>query len=112
MKLATCPYCEARFLYPDVRKSLSRKTGVCPHCGKEYRVSKRGFFVFLPLAALVLVALDFGLLSIPDMNMVFLCSVTVAGVVLAWLLLPFSVRYLRRGAAPIPNRSDKQKSKV
>lgn len=93
MKLAVCPYCGARFLYPDVRKSLFRKRGVCPNCGKEYRVSKRGFAVFFPCAAAVLVALDYGLLMISDMNLIYLCTVTVVGVVIARLLLPFAIRY-------------------
>jgi hypothetical protein len=108
MKLATCPYCEARFLYPDVRKSISWRTGRCPHCGKEFRVSKRGFAVYLPCAAAVLVALDDALLAIADMNLIFLCAASVFGVVAAWLLLPFAVRYRKQPEAedaPPPRKS-------
>lgn len=103
MKSATCPYCEARFFYPEMKNHMTRRTGVCPHCGKKFCVSRRGFAVFLPCTAAALIALDFGLLMIPDMNLIFLSAVTVIGVVAAYLLLPFSVRFRRReepAAAP------------
>ena len=97
MKLPTCPYCKARFLYPDAKKRMERRTGVCPNCGKKYRVSRLGTAGFILCAAVLLIAVDFGLLSIPDMNLPVLCVITVAGVVAAYFLLPFFVRFLRAG---------------
>ncbi len=95
MRSAKCPYCEARFLYSGQKKNLRRRSGVCPHCGKEYCVSHCGTAVFLLCAAALLVLLNFGLLSVPDMNLPFLCFVTAAGVAAAYFLLPLSVRFRR-----------------
>ena len=95
MKLPMCPYCEERFLYPDAKKRMESRTGVCPHCGKKYRVSRLGPAIFILCAAAALIAVDFRLLSIPDMNLPVLGVITVAGVVAAYFLLPFFVRFLR-----------------
>jgi hypothetical protein len=109
MKLPVCPYCEARFLYPDVKQRMKLRTGVCPHCGKEFRVSRRGLAIFLPCAAAALIALNCGLLTIPDMNLLFLCAVTAAGVAGAYFLLPFAVRFRQAGPVSASRRADRRK---
>lgn len=93
MKLPLCPHCGARFLYPDVRRRMMQKTGVCPHCKKDYRISRRGFAFFIPVSLFILFLLNFLLLQIPDMNLFFLLAVTAAGVVAACLLAPFALSY-------------------
>lgn len=104
MKSATCPACGARFLYPDLKKKITSRTGVCPHCRKKYRISRVGTAIFLVCAVLVLIALNFALLSIPDMNIFFLCFITLAGVVIAYFLLPFSIRFRQAEPARTPRR--------
>lgn len=93
MKLPLCPHCGARFLYPDVRRHMMQKSGVCPNCKKKYRISRRGFAIFLPVSLLALFLLNFLLLQIPDMNLIFLLAVTAAGVVCISLLAPFALAY-------------------
>lgn len=94
LKLPLCPYCEARFLYPEVKKSLRYRTGTCPNCGKTFRVAgKKNRALFFLIVALVLVGLNFLLMGIHSMNLSFLTVVTLLGVVAAWLLVPFTVRY-------------------
>lgn len=94
LKLPLCPYCGARFLYPDVRRSKNRKTGTCPNCGREFRISGgKGRAVLFPVCALVLVGLDVLLLQVPSMNLTFLLAVTALGVGVALLLVPYTVRY-------------------
>ncbi|MCI1954783.1 MAG: hypothetical protein LKJ21_00190 [Oscillospiraceae bacterium] len=94
MKLPLCPYCGARFLYPDVKRSMGAKTGTCPHCGKRFRISAgRGLAALLPAALLVLFGVDWFLLCIPDMNLLYLLAVTAAGVAAAYFLIPYTVRY-------------------
>lgn len=94
LKLPLCPYCGARFLYPDVRRSKDRKTGTCPNCGREFRVSggKRRIALFL-VCALILTGLDVLLLRIPSMNLTFLLAATALGVAGILLLVPYTVRY-------------------
>ena len=94
LKLPLCPYCGAGFLYPAVRRSKGRRTGTCPNCGKEFRIwGGKGRAVLFSACALVLVGLDVLLLRVPSMNLTFLLSVTVLGVVCALLLVPYTVRY-------------------
>lgn len=94
LRLPLCPYCGARFLYPDVKKSRGRKTGKCPHCGKAFRVTfGTGMAVLISVALAALVGVNFFLLSIPDINLFYLLAVTAAGVVLTYFLIPYTVRY-------------------
>lgn len=94
LKLPVCPYCGARFFYPDAKKSRGSKTGTCPHCRKKFRVAAgRGLAVLLSAALIVLFGVNFLLLSIPDMNVFYLLAVTAAGVIITYFLIPYTVRY-------------------
>lgn len=94
LKLPLCPYCGARFLYPDVRRSKDRKTGTCPNCGREFRVSGgKGRIALFLVCALILTGLDVLLLRIPSMNLTFLLAATALGVAGILLLVPYTVRY-------------------
>jgi transposase-like protein len=95
--LPVCPYCGARFLYGQVKRMGGRGTGKCPHCGKVFRISSgRGRAVLFSVTAAALVCLNLLLMQAPAVSMAFLLGVTAAGVVAAWLLLPYTARYRRR----------------
>ena len=94
LKLPLCPYCGARFLYPDVKKSKNRKNGVCPHCGETFRIYGRACrTVLYTVSFLLLIGMNFCLMKIPSMHLAFLLSATILGVVITWLLIPYTVRY-------------------
>lgn len=94
LRLPLCPYCEARFLSSDVRRNRSRKTGICPHCGQEFRIQKApGAAVLTAAAILILIGVNQLLLRISSMNLLYLSAVTAAGVGITWLLIPYTVRY-------------------
>lgn len=94
LRLPLCPYCEERFLYPDVRRSRNLKIRVCPHCGRKFRVSKiPGRAVLFTASALILVGIDRWMLQISSMNLFYLALVTAAGVIITRLLIPYTVRY-------------------
>lgn len=105
MKTAVCPFCEARFLYPDLKKRSRSRTGVCPHCGKTYRVSRKNTAFFLAFAVAVLMAMDWGLLSLSGMNLLFLMAATILGVTAVYLFLPFTVRFRKAETDSRPKRS-------
>ncbi|MCI1966628.1 MAG: hypothetical protein LKJ17_10935 [Oscillospiraceae bacterium] len=94
LKLPLCPYCGARFFYREIRKARHGTNGVCPHCGKTFRVYGRaGKMILYLISAVLLVGLNFFLISIPAMNLLFLLSVTALGVAAVRLLVPYTVRY-------------------
>jgi CXXC-20-CXXC protein len=102
----TCPYCKARFLYPDLKQRGKEHIGVCPHCGKPYRISRLARVVYILCALAVLFFLDYGLLYISDMNLPFMLIITIIGVTAFYLLFPFSVRF--RKAEPDKPQEKKQ----
>jgi CXXC-20-CXXC protein len=104
----TCPYCKARFLYPDLKQRGKKRTGVCPHCGKPYRLSRLARVVYILGALAVLFGIDYALLFISDMNFPFLLVMTMLGVTAFYLLLPFSVRF--RKAEPERPQEGKDKN--
>lgn len=93
LKLPLCPYCQAEFLYPSVKKSMRSKTGTCPHCGKDFRIVKKNTPLLFAAAILLLMGCNFLLLRVESMNLLFLTAVTVGGVAGAYLLIPYTVRY-------------------
>ncbi len=72
---------------------MLRKSGKCPHCGKEFRISRRMLSIYIPAVFFILFLADFFLLGIPDMNLIFLISVTSAGIVIAYFLMPFAIKF-------------------
>jgi CXXC-20-CXXC protein len=97
MKLPLCPYCEARFLYPAVKGSTKQKTGVCPHCKKEFRITYRSRTALLFLFALLLiVGMNWLFLTIPTMNLPFLMVITAIGILITYFLIPYTVQYKRQ----------------
>lgn len=93
LKLPLCPHCGARFLYPDVKKIMKAGTDICPNCGKPFRTAgKPQRAVLFAAAALLMIAANCLLLEIPSMNLLFLTVTTAAGVVVTWLLIPFTAR--------------------
>lgn len=96
LKLPLCPNCGARFLYPDVRKTMNRKTGECPHCEKTYSVSRALLPLLIFVALLLIVGMNWLFLTIPSMNLPFLMIITAIGVVVVYFLTPFTVRYKRK----------------
>jgi CXXC-20-CXXC protein len=103
----TCPYCKVRFLYPELKQRGKKHTGVCPHCGKPYRISRLARVVYILGALAILFLINYGLLFISDMNLPFMLAVTVLGVTAFYLLFPFSVRF--RKAEPDKPQAKKEK---
>lgn len=96
LKLPLCPYCEARFLYPDVKNNRG-KTGICPHCKKEFRIVRGGSTALLVAAALLaIVGMNWLFLTLPSVSLPFLLIITAIGVTVTWFLIPFTVRYKAR----------------
>jgi uncharacterized paraquat-inducible protein A len=94
LKLPLCPYCGARFLYPEIRRAQNQKSRICPHCGKTFRIYGRaGRAALYIVSALLLVGMNFCLMKIPNMNLIFLLAATVLGVAAVRLLVPYTVRY-------------------
>lgn len=93
LKLPLCPYCNAEFLYPTVKKNMGNKTGSCPHCGRRFRIVRKNAALLFTAAALVLVGCNLLLLRIESMNLLFLTAVTAGGVAGIYYLIPYTVRY-------------------
>ena len=107
LKLPLCPYCEARFLYPTVKNSKAQKTGICPHCDKVFRVTYRKNAALLILfALLVIVGINFLLLTITGMNIPFLMVITAIGVIITYFIIPFTVRYKKTKVIPVKEQKD------
>jgi len=92
--LPRCPYCEAEFLYPVVKNSRKQKTGICPHCKKEFQIKYYGRAALLFLFALILlVGINWLFLTIPAINLSFLMVITAIGVIITYFIIPFTVQY-------------------
>ena len=108
LRLPTCPYCEARFLYGTVYHTKNQGRGVCPHCKREFVISfQKQRIVYFAAAAAAIVAVDLLLLWIfPRLTMTFLFLFTAILLILSALGLPFVVRYQR-----LSRREEKRKKK-
>jgi hypothetical protein len=98
LKLPVCPYCGARFFYRSVKSSAKKKTKMCPYCNKEFIIYKKFRYLLFLAAFILLVAVNWFFLTVPAMNLTFLATVTALGVGAAWALVPFTVRYRKKGA--------------
>ena len=119
--LPLCPYCGARFFYKQVSRTKKDGEGVCPHCGGKFRIvyKRQRVLLFLAVAA-VAVAANFLLLwGLDAASVIPLYVVTLLLVLLAFVLVPFVVRYrkrlpkaLRADQKPAGKAGQKQKAAV
>lgn len=93
LKLPLCPYCEARFLYPTVKNSRKQKTETCPHCSRVFQIIRRRAALLFLFAFLIIVGVNWLLLTIPAMNLPFLMIITAIGVIITYFLIPYTVQY-------------------
>ncbi|MFU0832018.1 MAG: Znf/thioredoxin-put domain-containing protein [Oscillospiraceae bacterium] len=94
LKLPLCPYCGARFLYPEVRKTINNRKGICPHCGGTFRIyGKANRAALYAVSLLMLIGMNLCLIKIPSMNLTVLLLATIIGVMVTRLLIPYTVRY-------------------
>ncbi len=108
LKLPLCPFCGARFLYPDVKKTMFQKTGGCPHCENIFFISLARLPLMLLAAVLFLVGMNWLFLTLPTMNLLFLMIITAIGVVAAYYLTPFTVRYIKPKNLPEERKPKKK----
>lgn len=110
LKLPLCPYCSARFLYPDVKAIKGNKTGICPHCNSKFKINSKYKYILFLCAFFLLVGMNWLLLSVPSMNFCYLMAVTAIGVVAVYFLIPFTVRFQQTDQAE-PEKAQSRKKK-
>jgi Acetyl-CoA carboxylase beta subunit len=109
LKLPLCPYCGARFLYPDVKSDRKNETKVCPNCNNKFKIDNKYRLVLFLCAFLLLIGVNCLLLRLSSMNLWYLLVVTGIGVAVTRLLIPFTVRYRKTGQSVQQAQTKKRK---
>jgi uncharacterized protein (DUF983 family) len=99
-KLPLCPYCGSRFLYGQVRDAANKPSLQCGYCKRtitvEYKKYRNRHFL---ISALVMVLINIGMLALLSMTdatvLPYLLVLTVIMVCVAYLLLPYTVRFVK-----------------
>ena len=96
LRLPVCPYCGAAYYYKDVKNAAKQKTACCHHCKQRFAVRVRApRAVLLLCAALLMVLLDFLILSIlPNIHLVGLYLTTLCLLACSLFLVPYVVRFI------------------
>lgn len=99
-KLPLCPYCGSRFLYGQVRDAAKKPSLQCGYCKRtiavKYKKYRNRHFL---ISALVMVLINIGMLALLSMTdatvLPYLLVLTVIMVCVAYLLLPYTVRFVK-----------------
>ena len=94
-RLPVCPHCGAVYRYNDTKKAIKEKRNECYHCKKSFTVKLMPYILVhsLPLAVLC-IAVNIMLLSrMKELELLPLFIITVAFILLIWLLIPFFLSF-------------------
>lgn len=94
MKLPVCPHCSTIYRYSDVRKTVGKKSCICYHCKREFKVSKGKIFILFLLIALFCAI--FGVLElycVPTLSFVAAVVSNIIIILIGLLLVPYFIMY-------------------
>ncbi len=98
-KLPTCPHCGTVYHYKEVKNAVRKKENTCYHCEKQFKAT---LFPGILIAALLPIALSI-LLNIvmlnrmQEMQLLPLFAVTLAFLLVIYLIIPFFVSFKKTG---------------
>lgn len=94
LKLPVCPYCNTIYRYDEVKKSTSKKSKICYHCNKEFKISKKRIIILFIFVVLVAAAINVAQLYItPTLNVLLLIVTNILLIIIGILLIPFFISY-------------------
>ena len=96
-KLPICPHCGTVYRYKDTKAAIVKKENECYHCHKSFR---RKLFPYILVDAIIIIAVSIGLnlllLSrLSTFNVVPLFLITIALLVIGYLLIPFFTKFIK-----------------
>lgn len=96
-KLPVCPYCNAIYRYGEVKNLSKYKNIKCRHCKKIFRVSsKKRKAVYLTVVSIILILINLLFYNIfRNMTIYISLSITVLLLCVAFLLLPYTVKFVK-----------------
>lgn len=93
-KLPVCPYCKTVYRYTDVKKTINNKNACCYHCGKRFKISKKGLGVWFAL--LVFTGAVINLLELCIFKNINFLALNISNIIIIiafMLLIPFFISY-------------------
>lgn len=91
--LPVCPYCNTIYRYGDVRRLIFKKSEICYHCGKNFKISKKKLLIML-LEFLILYALiDLLFIGVVGVTLIVLFIINVVLVAAGIFMIPYYIRF-------------------
>ncbi len=98
-RLPICPHCGTVYHYKEVKNAVKKKENTCYHCNKKF---KAGLFPGILIAAVIPIALSILLNLVmlnrmQEMQLLPLFAVTLAFLLIIYLIIPFFVSFKKSG---------------
>ena len=91
-KQSVCPHCNTVYRYSDVKKIIRKKSAVCYHCGKSFKVSKSGLWMLALETAVIYALLNIAAIgAIKGLNFLGLFLLNIIPVTIAIILAPLYI---------------------
>ncbi len=97
LKLPTCPYCEARYNYKDIKQIYKNKSECCHNCKKSFNISYLKGRIILIIIAIII----FSIINVISYNIFVNINIwinlacTIGLVTGLTTLFPYTVRFLK-----------------
>lgn len=89
-RLPVCPHCKTIYRYGDVCKIMNKKSVVCYHCKKEFKLKRKKFFILFLIIALICAIFDvMELYMVSPVNFLVLVATNIIIICAGLLLRPY-----------------------
>ena len=95
-KQSVCPHCKTVYRYSDLKKIMWKKSDSCYHCKKNFKVSRKGFFILaLELTAIYAIINIIAIGVVESVNFISLFIMNIIPALAAVMLLPLYIEIIR-----------------
>lgn len=94
LKLPVCPHCNTIYRYNDVSKIMNKKSVVCYHCKKNFKIKRKNILILFLIIALICAIFDVLELYLGvSVNFIALVVTNVVLICVGLILRPYFVKF-------------------
>lgn len=94
-RLPVCPHCGTVYRYRDTKTAIKMKDNTCYHCQKKFKAKRFPYLLVGAIIPIILcIAFNIFLLTrMEKLQLLPLFAVTLAALLIVWLIIPFFTKF-------------------
>lgn len=92
--LPVCPYCNTIYRYGDVRRMIFKKSEICYHCEKSFKISKKKLLILILELLIIYAAADLLIINFIGVTLLVLFIINIVLVIIGIIMIPYYIQFV------------------